>query len=121
LLNIAKDVERLRITPDYGLPTAKVYTDVAVRVLQSDRKLDLHSNVFAKKSIPLPSWVPDWTTPGNTFLNVGKAIRQGAYCASGEITSQVVYDERSKTVTLDSAFVDRVSYASDIIGLKEII
>jgi hypothetical protein len=121
LLNIAKDAERLGITPDYRLPVTKVYTDVAVRILQSDRKLDLLSSVFANKSIPLPSWVPDWTTSGYTFLNAGKAIRQGVYCASGETTSDVTYDELSNAITLGGALVDRISYASGKIGLKELI
>jgi hypothetical protein len=120
LLNIAKDREKLGITLDYRLPVTKVYTDIAVRILQSDSKLDLLSSVFAEKSMLLPSWVPDWTRGGYTLLSATKSVRNGIYRASGNTNPDVKFDEQSNTISLDGVFFDRLSYVSGRIGPDKI-
>lgn len=109
LFNIAKDKERLRITPDYGLTIADVYTDAAARILQSDRHLDLLSSVFSKKSISLPSWVPDWTSNSYSLLGATAAVRNGLYSASGDTTADVRYNKEINAITIRGVFVDRIT------------
>ena len=109
LFNIAKDREALGIVPDYGLPVAHVYIDVAVRILKADSHLDLLSSVFGKKSVSVPSWVPDWTQTGYSLLEATVAVRNGLYCASGTTRSDVKYDKQLNAITISGAIVDRIA------------
>ena len=109
LLNIARDRETLGIIPNYELSVANVYVDVAARILKSDSHLDLLSSVNGKKSVPLPSWVPDWTQNGYSLLEATVAVRNGIYCASGETTSDVRYGDELNAITTSGALVDRIA------------
>ena len=109
LFNIARDKETLGIIPDYGLSVTNVFVDVAARILKSDSHLDLLSSVFGKKSIPLPSWVPDWTQSGYSLLEATAAVRNGIYCASGETTSDIKYDKELNAINISGALVDRIA------------
>ena len=91
------------------MSVANVYVDVAARILKSDSHLDLLSSVFGKKSVPLPSWVPDWTQKGYSLLEATVAVRNGLYCASGETTSDVKYDKELNAITISGASVDRIA------------
>lgn len=64
-----------------------IYVNVAARNFKSDTHLDPLSSVFGEKSVPLPSWVPDWTQSGYFLLEATAVVRNGIYCASGNTTS----------------------------------
>lgn len=49
------------IRPDYGLPTAVVFTDLAVRLLEVHGLELLRWVVSPARVVGLPSWVPDWS------------------------------------------------------------
>src|SRR5207248_2493383 len=54
LLNIAKDAGKLGIMPDYACATEKLYVDVAIRIIRSEKTLDLLADVYPQKSLKLP-------------------------------------------------------------------
>ncbi|KAK3316846.1 heterokaryon incompatibility protein-domain-containing protein, partial [Apodospora peruviana] len=61
LTNIFDDV---RITPDYGIPVAKLFTQIMLDILKKGNSLDAIAwagTGFGARAIEdLPSWVPDW-------------------------------------------------------------
>jgi hypothetical protein len=61
LLSLATDSAYLDITPDYIKPTRDVYMNVARRLIQCMKSLDVLKHVETlKHDDSLPSWVPDW-------------------------------------------------------------
>lgn len=58
----------LGIVPDYTLPPAMVFQDVATKLIEGSKTLSfLASCELTSKSIPeLPTWVPDWSSQINT-------------------------------------------------------
>jgi hypothetical protein len=63
------------VVPDYSLPPARVYTDVAVRVMQAQESLDVTSSCDMAQHYMegLPSWVPDWWRHTNMKMEVSNS------------------------------------------------
>jgi hypothetical protein len=62
ILPAAVDGQREELRPDYSLPTAEVYTNLASYLIKRDSDLDILNYCHLDQNISgLPSWVPDWT------------------------------------------------------------
>jgi len=86
LLNLIQKSERgIGIKPDYQSTCAEIYQDVVLRLIEYTKQLDiLRSCEMKPKTLSLPSWVADWSTP-----NISKLAMQGN--ASGASTAIVQY------------------------------
>ena len=61
ILGLACDRDQRHIIPNYSISPARVYRDIAVRILETYPTLDILSSAHLNKSLELPSWVPDWS------------------------------------------------------------
>ncbi|KAI0125495.1 heterokaryon incompatibility protein-domain-containing protein [Xylariales sp. AK1849] len=54
----------LGVRPDYTKPTARIYEDVVLRIIESQRSLSFLATceINGRATLGLPSWVPDWST-----------------------------------------------------------
>jgi hypothetical protein len=95
LLGLATDGDRL-IRADYTISVKELYIHTAVQILQTYENLDLHSSVSIRRTLDLPSWVPDWRTfPGSNRIYNGFE-----YAAHGTSKPKLRIDEESGTRTL---------------------
>ena len=64
LLGLTQDcTERLNIVPDYSQPVPQVYTNVAFKIIQSTRSLEILATAEQKNSSSeIPTWCPDWSS-----------------------------------------------------------
>ncbi|KAH6708748.1 heterokaryon incompatibility protein-domain-containing protein [Leptodontidium sp. MPI-SDFR-AT-0119] len=113
LLGVAHDRDQMGIVPDYTKTEAEVYTDVAMRLIQTDSNLDLFSSVWSKKTIQLPTWVPDWSTmpddPMETLISNPILMKKKLHQAAGDTTADFVFSEDLKRLHLTGCVVDRIS------------
>jgi hypothetical protein len=62
LFGLACDVDDIGIKVDYGCSPEELYINAAIHCLESAGSLELLYSNLTKKTLPLPSWVPDWST-----------------------------------------------------------
>lgn len=64
LLGLTQDCsERLNIVPDYSKPVSQVYADVAFKIIQRTRSLEILATAEQKNPISeIPTWCPDWSS-----------------------------------------------------------
>ena len=73
LLGLTQDAISRSIVPDYSPENtvAKLFTDVATKLVCSDRARDLLHHAGMDRNVShLPSWVPDWTKQSRSTLPV---------------------------------------------------
>lgn len=64
LLGIMHPNDRALVPRDYDMSVAALYTTVAHKLIQTEQRVDLLSEVQSSdESLHLPSWVPDWSIP----------------------------------------------------------
>jgi hypothetical protein len=94
LLGLAADRDELKeygIQPDYTQTCREVYISVTAAILRQGHLAVLSLNQFPKAQIGLPSWVPDWSTPLNSSLQVTLTDRmtlQPEYTVSGSFIQE---------------------------------
>ena len=68
-LSSHESFEEHEITPDYGQPVRNLFMNVAISTLQKATNLDFLSVPRTRReegdALNLPSWVPDWSHPGD--------------------------------------------------------
>ncbi|KAM7211457.1 HET domain containing protein [Rhypophila decipiens] len=113
-LSMAKDHEKIAITPDYGLPASDVYIDIATRILRMGESLDILSSVRPDKAIDLPSWVPDWSSFNmkrwgpNNYLRHPELLEEGLYRAGGAFPSAICPKVDGTELTLRGVVFDQL-------------
>ena len=81
--NFAKVPAHLEFHPDYEAPVEQIYTQYATRLVLDDPTLLLMAGIGRpRSSIPLPSWVPDFSVPSSTGIQV-TAAREAKYRSGG--------------------------------------
>jgi hypothetical protein len=125
MLGVARDGEKVGIVPDYNEPAESVYTNVAIRLIQVYPTLDLFSSVYVDKdkSIPLPTWVPDWSTfpesPYEPFVNHPILPRYGLNRASADSPSHFEFSADHTQLSVKGAIIDHISHVDDKIAAHE--
>lgn len=103
------------LRPNYRIAVEDLYTQVARRILLRDAEVLIlaAAGVGHRRSLRLPSWVPDWTSPteGMTLDEIAAA---GNYHATKHDTRPVVsYDPMYPNVlTIEGCVVDTISKLS---------
>ncbi|KAF2692280.1 HET-domain-containing protein [Lentithecium fluviatile CBS 122367] len=99
------------IVPDYGLAVSDVYTDVARKVLETDRALNVLSFVVRSEDIVggdgmgMPSWVPNWMCKDIAYPFMG--FQRGNWHRAGTARELEVMDTTdAKTLCLKGVVVD---------------
>lgn len=62
LYGLLRDNQAVNIPVDYECTVEQLFTKVATQILSSSSSLHILYSNFGKKSLKLPSWVPDWST-----------------------------------------------------------
>jgi hypothetical protein len=110
LLGLVGDAGELEIRPDYSKPVAKVYVDVAKKMLVAGH-LSILSLASGSSTVPdLPSWVPDWTSP--IYQSVLSQGRYGnLFAASGPSSPSVKtgYPDCHSSIIIEGALLDTIA------------
>lgn len=102
---LTNDDKKLGIIPDYSLDTEKVYMGVAERVIKTHCTLCLlESCEFSNRSLEIPSWVPDWSTP----LHVSRPVFTN-WSACGFISAYASVDMSSLCCTVAGIAVTTIA------------
>jgi hypothetical protein len=109
----------LGLDPDYGIETAQLYRDVAVRILKKSLNLDI---LGAPRSLvphgsvgeTLPSWVPDWsnTKATHSLLRLETQPDGLPFKASRESSSSPIFSFDCRRLGLEGYIVDSISAVS---------
>ncbi len=67
LLGLAHDVVagNADLQPNYDLPVAEIYRKFARFIIKKERRLDILHRTGVRRSLAMPSWVPDWSVETN--------------------------------------------------------
>jgi len=81
------------ITPNYRRRLNTLFTDVAMRIIEQDRRLDILSQTreaerHSTADDPLPSWVPTWTV-----LEDHRTTSKGRYFSIAKYDSLDIFDD----------------------------
>ncbi|KAK0705457.1 heterokaryon incompatibility protein-domain-containing protein [Lasiosphaeris hirsuta] len=113
LLGLASDQPTLRIPIDYTLRPETLYTTVATLLLAHSPSISLLHHSLPTKSLPLPSWVPDWSTWVYGTTGVTGAA---AYCASGRTRFHPTVYPTGARLDLPGCLVDKITRLGSPIG-----
>lgn len=103
------------LQPNYRIAVEDLYIEVTRRILLRDPEILILAvaGVGHRRSLRLPSWVPDWTslTEGMTL---GEIAAAGNYQATDQIKRPIIsYDPQSPNVlTIEGCVVDTISKLS---------
>lgn len=103
------------LQPNYRIAVEDLYTQVARRILLRDSEILIlaAAGVGHRRSLRLPSWVPDWTSliEGMTLDEIAAT---GNYQATEQIKRPIIsYDPQSPNVlTIEGCVVDTISKLS---------
>ncbi|OCL09838.1 HET-domain-containing protein [Glonium stellatum] len=109
----------LLIQPDYTKSVQEVYTEFAVKILETTNSIYLLSYIIHfEKSIEenIPSWVPRWNLPGVYQNSLGTHPEERYYDASrGSCSRSPTFVESNKLnglsgLQLNALFVDRIEW-----------
>ena len=112
-LAVAADRDALNIPIDYTCSTEELYILVACRILETlpDTRILYHN--LDKKSLDLPSWVPDWSTwQYGTFGTACNTI----YAASGSALWVPRVHSTERRLELRGCLIDQVTSFGSAIG-----
>jgi hypothetical protein len=87
LLGLAADRDEIGLPVDYACTVEQLYTNVATVILQKSPDIEFLYNNLDKKSLSLPSWVPDWSTW--RFGSHGTVARDRCYAASANTAAEL--------------------------------
>ncbi|KAH7384118.1 hypothetical protein DE146DRAFT_216580 [Phaeosphaeria sp. MPI-PUGE-AT-0046c] len=96
LLGFLRPSEPLHnLRPDYSVTTEQLYTHVASRIITQQQSLELLESCYlTTRTLNIPSWAPDWTSP------LPQTTRNTQWSACGWITSECsIMDERRLRVS----------------------
>lgn len=103
-----------RLFPDYGLDTAKVFTNAAVQILGRDEDLTVltvaEGDDFRNpERIPnLPSWVPDWTfSTWRTSIGLG-ITGYKRYNAATTLRREIAFSDNDAVLSVKAARLDDI-------------
>lgn len=89
---LSRREREIGIEPDYSKPVTTVYSDVAMRVIGSNRSLRLlESCMLRSRALSIPSWVPDWST---SLPSIDVLERSWSACAWISSEIPVIDEER---------------------------
>lgn len=112
---VPADRDELEFRPDYRIGAEDLYINVTRRILLRDPEVIIlaAAGVGHRRSLRLPSWVPDWTsfTEGMTLDEIAAA---GNYHATEQGTKPIVsYDPRTpSTIAINGCVVDTIARLS---------
>jgi hypothetical protein len=112
LLGLAADRDELGLSVDYACTAEKLYTRVATAILKKSPDIEFLYNNLDKKSLSLPSWVPDWSTW--RFGSHGTVSRHRLYAASAYTAPEMRVSGDELEVT--GCLVSKISQLGDRIG-----
>ncbi|KAF8854517.1 HET-domain-containing protein [Acephala macrosclerotiorum] len=108
LLGIIQSEEVNLIVPDYSSPVPIVYEQVALKLIEHSRSLNIFSQICSRSmktngvtNAGLPSWVPNWTSEGShiQFVALADRLRNiGHYSASAGTSAHVKLVAQGKIV-----------------------
>jgi len=108
LLGLAQDRETYAVPVDYTCSAESLYTLVGGRIISISKSTDLLYSNITKKSMQLPSWVPDWSTW--QFGSDGSSYYFD-YIACGDTSPNVEVD--GDRLHLTGSLIDKVSWIDD--------
>ena len=109
VLGLASDHNLLYIQLDYFITPEQVFTETAIRILQSSNKIDLFDCIqHPKEFTHLPSWIPDWSPPLARCL----IQRNVHYNASRSSVSTVSFNSSRTVLIISGAILDTIRHAS---------
>ena len=98
----------LQIRPDYAQKTEEVYKDVVRRMFSIWVCLDsLDQCEFSNRTLPIPSWVPDWSTP---LACKNPLPIEGSACA--KLAVQPRFDETGSRCTIHGISIGSIGRTS---------
>jgi hypothetical protein len=105
LLNLVEKSERgIGIQPNYQRTCAEIYQDMVLRLIEYTKMLDiLRSCEMKPKTLSLPSWVADWSTP-----NISKLAMLGNASGASVVTAQYLGDGVLRVVGVHAVTVSHV-------------
>jgi len=113
VVGLALDHERTSLSIDYDCSTEQLYISVAKILITQGAGLDILYSNLHRKSLNLPSWVPDWSSW--QFGSNGAACRAG-YAASGKTRQVVRVRSPENVLEISGRLIDRVTWLSSHIG-----
>lgn len=109
----------LGLDPDYGIKTAQLYRDVAIRILKKSLNLDILGaprSLVPQGSVgeTLPSWVPDWsdTKATHSLLRLETQPDGLPFKVSRESSSSPIFSSDYSRLGLEGYIVDSISAVS---------
>jgi hypothetical protein len=113
--------------PDYGKECAKVYKDVAIKLLTHRRDLDIFTLTRVDERSnregleDLPTWVPNWSSGdlAESFLwhvcGDFSEDHKSVYRASGESLYDITFDKEEKKLEVDGWVIDEVNMTGPVL------
>ncbi|KAI1145532.1 heterokaryon incompatibility protein-domain-containing protein [Nemania diffusa] len=102
----------ISIDVDYAQPSETLFTNLAIRHLQSGNLdlLDYCGEPHHPTTLELPSWVPDWTQPKWTSPFSERGLK---YSAAGSTKAHFSIDASSKTLRVKGRLLDAVAIVNN--------
>lgn len=113
LLNLVNfSQERPRIKPDYALSEAAVYRKATLEAIYGSKSLCVFSTELGRKfRNDLPSWVPDWGTPGGyTYSIRAEAVELYNACPWISATMSIVGEGLPGELLVQGLAIGRVTF-----------
>jgi hypothetical protein len=112
LLGLARDRDMYAVSVDYTRSAASLYASVAARNITITQSVDLLYSNLPRKTLELPSWVPDWSTW--QYGSHGANCRY-QYKACGNTKTYAKADESGLKLHVTGCIVGRINWLDDIV------
>jgi len=115
---LGNGVNMLNITPDYTSSPSTVFKTTAERLLFESRSLDIlgvaSTNQHETSTIPLPSWVPDWSVTKTIALpfRTGSSDSNHLRATAGSKSSPTVADS---TLIISGHIFDTITELAEVL------
>ena len=103
-------VDEWKVTVDYSLPAAKVYTSFIASIIASSQNLEiLRAKQSSEPDNTLPSWVPNWAAPA-----LQNPPNHGAYSAAGRSVTRAAFSHPG-FLLLQGLVIDKVKNTGPVV------
>jgi hypothetical protein len=100
LYSVLKELGVQLPLPDYGKPVPQIFAEAAIACIERDQSLDILLEALSDtRRAGLPSWVPDWSSPGWHATDSRRHCLNYGFNAAGSSVSTWTFEDTRRLVT----------------------
>ncbi|KAK5230901.1 hypothetical protein LTR72_000081 [Exophiala xenobiotica] len=108
LYSVLKELGVQLPLPDYSKPVPQIFAEAAIAFIEKDQSLDMLLEALSDTRRPgLPSWVPDWSSPGWHATDPRRRCLRYDFNAAGSSVSTWTFEDTRRLITR-GIFIDLV-------------